>query len=392
MKFNLYHLCDEEINTGSIRVILNHNLRIKINAILLDLRKKYKLKNLSKIFGIKYSTLHDYCTRRNSIPLIVIKRLQYISNEKIDTENFTFVCADQKNKVKLPAKINENLAKIVGAIIADGHIKIRRSGRGTKYELVLREEYYSNVKAFANWFKDIFDLEIKINNVDKYSEVIVNSKIIILFLTKIINLDSGRKVDIVRIPKIFYNSNNHVKRSLLQGIFMFDGGVDYSTGYVSLVSKSQGLIKDVINILKDINIAPDYISRIIDSFGRSKILFRKTSKLEKCINLFEKDTTKWFRLNDHLYGPNEKLMNLNDLYNFLNRNYARKRFNSSTFTDFVESVKELQPNANILNINKRLKKGKTTTYSYLTKLKKWGILQSNKGNWELNERFYVPRR
>ncbi|MBU1111534.1 MAG: hypothetical protein KJ896_02035, partial [Nanoarchaeota archaeon] len=161
MKLNLYQLCDNDLSVGSIRVILNENLKNQINHTINQLKQTIKLKDLSKKFGVDYTTLWSYCNRRNYIPLIVLKRLEELSNTKFSQEEFNVICGQAKTEVRLPIKINVNLAKIIGAIIADGHIGIRKSGRGQHYELVIREEYLSNVLAFSKWFKEEFGIYIK---------------------------------------------------------------------------------------------------------------------------------------------------------------------------------------------------------------------------------------
>ncbi|MBU1111583.1 MAG: hypothetical protein KJ896_02285, partial [Nanoarchaeota archaeon] len=207
---------------------------------------------------------------------------------------------------------------------------------------------------------------------------------------------SGKKVDIISVPKIFKNSSKKTKLALLQGIFMFDGGVDYCTGYVSLVSRSPNLIRDVIILLNEINLQPDYISKKMDKFQRSRLLFRKNSKLVNNINLFEKDTEKWFRLNEHFYGLSNKTKDLNKALRNLDKFYPKKRKNALTFSDVIKVVHSLQDEATYKNVVKKLGKGKTVTYTYLDKLTKWKILNSKRRGlekiWQLNQELYFPRR
>tara|TARA_Y100000310_G_scaffold344538_1_gene457827 strand:- start:1689 stop:2342 length:654 start_codon:yes stop_codon:yes gene_type:complete len=206
MKLNIYQLCTKDLNVGSIRVVLNNSLREKVRQIVSDLRFKKKSKEISTALGIDYTTLWDYCNRRNSIPLIILKKLETISGKEFNQSKFRFVCGHQKISVKLPTEMDETLAKIVGAIIADGHLKIRESKRGHHYELVLREEYYSNVKAFSQWLNKAFGIQLEPKKEDNHYSIYLSNKIIVLYLTSVLNLPSGRKVDIVSIPEIFKRS------------------------------------------------------------------------------------------------------------------------------------------------------------------------------------------
>ena len=61
----------------------------------------------------------------------------------------------------------------------------------------------------------------------------------------------GEGYDTISIIK---NSNTNIKKAFLQGIFMFDGGVDYRTGYVNLISNSKKLIEEIIQILNQLKL------------------------------------------------------------------------------------------------------------------------------------------
>ena len=395
MKLNLYQLCTEDLNVGSIRVFLDGEFRENVVNTLLSLKSNRKLKEISRGLGVDYTTLWDYCNRRSSIPLVVLKKLEKLSGKKFDQSKFQFVCGHQRSKVKLPTKINKSVAKIVGTIIADGHLKIRNSKRGFHYELVIREGYKSNVNAFCLWYEKTFGVKAELKKIENHYQIYVSNKIIVLFLTNIVGLPTGKKSDIISIPEIFRNSNIEIKKAMLQGIFMFNGGVDHATGYVSLTTRSITLVNDVHLFLLDIDLKPDYISETADKFKRWKILFRKENKLTKCLNLFEENTIKHHRLQDHLFGLKEQTNDLSLLCSNLDLHYPRTQKSSITFTDVIKAVEELNQ-ANTQQICKKLKKGSTTVQAYLSKLTKWRILRSRRVGlqkyWELNDTFYIPRR
>ena len=91
---------------------------------------------------------------------------------------------------------------------------------------------------------------------------------------------------------------------------MFDGSVDYTTGYISLVSKSRKLIEETAEMLDEINLEPDYVNLKPDVFGRYKLIMRKKEKLKGGLILFEKNTEKWYRLYEHIYGFKQFTNNL----------------------------------------------------------------------------------
>jgi hypothetical protein len=396
MKLNCYKICDEKINVGSVKVILNAQTKIDVKNTISNLRKTKTLQEISKILGVDYTTLWRYLAKKDSLPLIVLKRLEQISNQKFSQKNWRFTCGHAKKRITLPTQINKQLAKIVGAILADGHLKIRISKRGYHYELVLREEYKSNVDAFIKWVYDVFNLKLNVKKEDNHHYIYCSNKIIVLFLTSIIGIPSGKKVDIVSIPKLFKETSKNIKIALLQGIFMFDGGVDYATGYVSLISRSQKLIQDTEKILNDVNLEPNYVSKIADKYQRHKILFRKEAKLKNCLVLFEPATEKWYRLSEHFFGFKNITKDLNKLYSELDKYYPRTRKSSITFSDVVKVVVSLRDEASLENIQNLLNRKKTTLYAYLSKLTNWGILNTTRKNlqytWRVNETLYFPRR
>ncbi len=395
MKLNLYKICTDDLSVGNIRVLFDDILRRELKNTILLLNSKRKLNEISHYLGLDYTTLWDYCNRRKSVPLNVLKKLEHLSKKSFSQSSFRFVCGQQKKKVNLPLKMDLNLAKIVGCIIADGHLKIRSSKRGNHFELVIREGYESNVTAFSEWFRTIFGLKLEPKKVNNHYYIYVSNKIIVSFLTLVIGLPTGRKADYISIPKLFWNSSLKIKKALLQGIFMFDGGVDHATGYVSLTTRSENLFNDVSALLSEIGIEPDYVSNREDKFKRWKLVIRRKEKLKYCLLLFEAKSVKYCRLQDHLEGFHIKTANISDLYVTLDKYYPRTRKSSLSFTDVIKAVEDLKK-ANMPQICKKLKKGSTTVQAYLSKLTGWKILQSQRIGlqkyWGLNDTFYPPRR
>ena len=110
---------------------------------------------------------------------------------------------------------------------------------------------------------------------ENYHFVYISNKIIFKFFNSIVGIPYGNESGIIFVPNIIKNSNTNIKKAFLQGIFMFDGGVDYRNGYVSLVSRSMNLIREVNKILNKINLKPDYINLNPDRCTRYRIIFQK---------------------------------------------------------------------------------------------------------------------
>ena len=157
MKLNLYQLCDKKHNKGSIKAILNDNLKNKIKESIIKLKQqKIKFKDISKQINIDYTTLWKYLNKSDSISLNILESLERISNidfhsyiEELKYSHGSFV-------IRCNKQMNEDLAKIIGTIIADGHLRYRKSERGHHYELIIREGHKSNLDAFCKWFLKFF--------------------------------------------------------------------------------------------------------------------------------------------------------------------------------------------------------------------------------------------
>lgn len=347
------------------------------------------------MLGIEYCTLRDYVTRRDYIPLTVLKKMEDMSGVCLLREHNKLRTKKNMVEMRLPIRIDKNLAQIIGAIIADGHLKIRKAQRGKQYECVLREEYESNVVAFCTWMSEAFGIYIVPVKEKQWYATYISNKVLVLYLHRILEIPLGNKSSIVAVPSFLQKAEKQLKNAFLQGIFMFDGGVDYCTGYVSLTTKSKLLVEGVNKILCELQLEPDYVSNKPDRFGRYKILFRKKEKLVKCMQLFQIHTEKWYRLKEHFYGFENQTNDKAVLYEALQRYYPRKRESALTFTDILV-VLETKNELTCEQVSKELKRGKTTIYAYLEKLTRWEILQSKikegKNYWYLGEEFNFPKR
>ena len=396
MKLDLYQLCDKKHNKGSIKTTLNKNLKNKIKEALKLLRKhKIKLKDISNQIGIKYSTLWKYLNKYDTISLNILMELENISKINFNEDIGEIVSNHGKVKLKVPKNISPDLARIIGAIVADGHLSYRKSMRGHHYELVIREGHKTNMEALSKWFHKTFDLSIHPKKENNHYTIYISNKIIFKFFNSLIGIPSGKKSDIVSVPNIILKSDLRIKKAFLQGIFMFDGGVDYRTGYVNLISCSKKLITKINGILNEIGIKPDYLNLNPDNFNRYKIRFRKKQNLLKCINLFEQGTEKWFRLREHLYGLDYETKDLKEALIYFNLYYPRIRKNSITFSDVIDAINRLEE-ADIKHVSKKIKRSKTVSYEFLKKLENCNILSSKRKNlkniWEINSVIKYPRR
>ncbi len=391
---NLYELSENE-GKGSMRVIYNPKLKKKVLTAVYSI-KSYK-KFCEKI-GISYTTFWDYLNRRNYIPLFVLKELENRSGIKFqnDIKYLEYGLGSTKKRTKAVLKITPILAKILGAFVADGHLKKRESFfRGRKvihYEIVFREEYESNVDSLVRWFNTVFGINLKSKKIKNHFYLYISNKILFRYFNRIFNFKSGRKTETVSVPKLIKYSSKEIQKSFVLGIMMFDGYVDKRNGYVELQLKNKKMINEVKNILSNINIFVDYISIKNDKFGRYRIVIRKHKKLYKCLLLFEPYTEKWWRLKEHLFGFATKTKDLNVLLRNLDKYYP----NLSNVVKTIDLLDSLGKEATFKNIKEKLNRQNTIVYESLSKLETIGILDSKKfgtkKTWFLNNEFPIPDR
>ncbi|MCX6814261.1 MAG: hypothetical protein NTY20_01225 [Candidatus Aenigmarchaeota archaeon] len=402
--FDLYKLSGNE-GKGSIRAIFTRELKKEFLESVKEIRSKVKLREFCENIGIGYTTFWDYSNRRESVPLFLLKELESISERKfkIHVQCLEAGTGPTKSKAKVVGELSEKLAKIIGAYAADGNLRMMSTDwngkKVTHYELVFREEFESNAKALVDWLSDVFGIKPKIREEKNHYCVYISNKIVFRYFTDVFGLDPGRKTEIVSAPEFVKNSSQNIKKSFITVVLMFDGSVSYRNGYVELCSRSRRLAIDTAFILNEIGIEPDYTRLEPDGFGRYRIGVRKFGRLEKCLELFEAKTEKWWRLKEHLYGFDGKTKSLNILIANLDEHYPKKRKSTLSIAEIVKSVALLQNRgvpSNFSSIAESLNKSSTVIYEYLRKLERLEILKTERYGqgkiWLLSEEFPFPKR
>ena len=130
---------------------------------------------------------------------------------------------DIKMGLKLPTKLNEDLAEDIGIMIGDGHIgKWVRPKRAVEYQIIV----YGNSETDKSYFiKHLIKLKSKlfgkkfkiyIRNRRKEIELRTCSKGLLEFYTKVINLPLNKKENI-GIPNIMFSNKSYLN-ACLRGI------------------------------------------------------------------------------------------------------------------------------------------------------------------------------
>jgi hypothetical protein len=153
-------------------------------------------------------------------------------------------------ETKIPLVINEELSCFIAAIIGDGHLKKNKFQISLDgFDLKLINRYKIICKRL---FKRNFNVCKWIEN-EKYRYCLrIDSKAIYEVLKKVFKIPSGKKSNIVKIPKFIKENNKSIKASFIIGILVTEGG-KRKRGF-GLSTSSKGLWKDLIYLFKEIKI------------------------------------------------------------------------------------------------------------------------------------------
>lgn len=404
IKLDLFRLHNEnDTGQGRIKATLNEKLRKDLKKSIEKLKEDKKLKEIAGSLGISYQKLWEYLNRKKSIPLEILKRLENISGIGFQEDiNFLeYGAGSTKRKVKAERFLTPELAKIAGAHCADGSLRIRKcSWNGSKakhYELIIREGSYSTINACADWLNKTFNLNIKPKQKENHFVIYISNKIILRYFNRILDLPLGRKTEKIQVPPLIKKSKIEIKKAFLQGVFMFDGGVNYRNGYVELMLKSREFIDEVSQMLSQMNLSPDLVKLNPDKLGRYRLRIRKNRKLERALILFERESEKWWRLKEHIHGLDGDAKNLKSLRQKLEKYYPKPRESSTSFSEVLRIIGESDNGITAEKLSELLKRGNTVVYEYLKKLENWNILESkyqgSRKIWSLkNRNLPAPRR
>jgi intein/homing endonuclease len=145
--------------------------------------------------------------------------------------------------VKLPSKINKDVAYLLGVLHGDGCITKR------SFEVKVNLKDYNYVKCLVNILKK-FDLDPKVYKEFNCYRISVNSVIFKNYL----NSYGPNKCENWKVPQNILDSNYKIKAAYLRGLFDTDGTVTMNlkrqTKRLALYSKNKNALRDIKKILK----------------------------------------------------------------------------------------------------------------------------------------------
>lgn len=291
---------------------------------------------------------------KEEIPIIVINNLFNLWKKSIKTnsvkkkikllDSIEYLRSNHhcSEKIKATSGLNEDLAKIIGAFCADGSLT-------APDQIRWEEEHLSNMNALAKWTKNCFR-SITINPAGRERNSYVTSfrsKIITRYLLVFFKFKPGTKKYTGRAPKIIREAPLNIQKAFALGAIIFDGSVD-SKGRISFGVVSKKFRDDIAKIMKKENV--DFtLSTLIkreDGF-KHKPLYTVSlnptidKNKEKSLNYFERDTIKWKKLKDHIYGFDNKVKNLKEARDTL-KIYYYKKLNEPKMHKLLDLIKRIK--------------------------------------------------
>ena len=148
--------------------------------------------------------------------------------------------------------INDELAFFVGCIIGDGHLK--KSKTQTTIELT----NWNLIKHISKLCVSLFNRKFNVTKVklregkQQTYHMCIDSKAIYNLLKNVFGIPSGKKSDVVKIPKCILNSNKEIKIAFLKGLLATEGG-KRRRGY-GLSTASKQMWKDLDSIFNSLKV------------------------------------------------------------------------------------------------------------------------------------------
>jgi V/A-type H+-transporting ATPase subunit A len=190
--------------------------------------------------------------------------------------------------LRIPAKMNRDLAELLGLFVAEGYVRAERTVVFTHSDPVL-------LQRFLDLARGQFGLAGRIERqVGKTPNVLVHSTSLVRFLSA---LGIGRLAADKRIPAVVMSSGNTVLGGFLLGYYLGDGGL--SGGDVEFCTASRGLQNDLAYALARFGIASTMAHRTVDGVEYARLFVRGLANLSRLSDALRSDLPKVALLRAH---------------------------------------------------------------------------------------------
>jgi len=226
--------------------------------------------------------------------------------DKIDLhpEQIDFSWRDKEKGIVLPKYLSKDLAYLVGVHIGDGFMNIYRRPRQVeyKYELFGHEinDKDFHLSILLPLFEKLFNFRSKTRmNCPGCHSIYFNSKAVVTFFNKCLQLPLGKKSDIVDIPEFIQLAGPEYYLACIRGIFDTDFALSFKNKnktvhnypIIELKANSAKLIATISKLLTRVEISNFTAKKLIDDPR-----FKGITKQFSVTASGKKNLQKWFNL------------------------------------------------------------------------------------------------
>ncbi|MBU2496564.1 MAG: DUF87 domain-containing protein [Nanoarchaeota archaeon] len=252
-------------------------------------------------------------------------------------------------------KENLRIARLLGYILADGTINIRKGkfkdGRGYWYNgTKARIRIYNNCREVLIQAKEDLEKEFNIT-AKRYKRNDCNCEIVETKHQKIVNkfiklgIPQGNKSGIIRVPKIVFQSSNKFKSEFISSLFDCDGYIHPEGRIIDYASKSRKFLEDLQIILTHIGI--ESVIRIKKAkcngkvFDNYRLFITDNTSVENFKKIGFKNKFKQKRLDKHKLNKTKRRKT-----HYFGKNIVCTRIKSITEIRGVKEVYDLSVDKN----------------------------------------------
>jgi len=199
--------------------------------------------------------------------------------------NFSVGVSPSRNQHYINIRINKDNFKLLEQTIPSFHLLTQ-----THYNIELCDEYKDNIRAFVRWIKEEFNINPNSFKKKKNAwRAIFSNKILARYLMCFFEVRPGPKTFYAFEPEVIKKSSLKIRKAFARGVLMFDGCVTKQSK-ILFSTVSQKLHNSIKEIWERDKIK---FGKRVDKRG-DKILFTTVkNKKEKLLKYFEENTQKW---------------------------------------------------------------------------------------------------
>jgi len=250
------------------------------------------LKELCNTVGISLSTLNDIKKRKRSIPLRLIVTIKKTFNVDLGSPRILGL-RRSKLSLRIPLKVSEELAELLGLILADGSI--------VKNRVV----FFNNSSELRRKFNDLLYKTFGLRGREKIANTVyaveVTSSLLARFLKEVFDIPSKRKSRNAVVPRIIMKASPKIIAAFIRGLYLGDGSFHQSTLEIS--SSSPKLISGLAYLLLKLGIS--YSISKDEKYHRYRLFITSVRDLKKfyeivLLNVSNLDISKIRKLKEYV--------------------------------------------------------------------------------------------